>query len=249
MPTRDPIVVFDVETIPDADHHEGDSFPKPLFHQVVALSYLKADVVSDADGNPSFRIDLLKSGGEASSSEEYLITGFFRLIEKWKPRLVTFNGRRFDIPVLRYRALKYGVSAPWFAQGESRWENYGYRYDLEWHCDVMDALSDFGASKSAALHEICALLGIPAKLGIDGSQVQSYFEQGRLAEIRDYCECDVLATYLVFLRFARFRGELTDASYEESLAALQSYLGREISARPYLKPFLTPPQAPEGPAA
>ena len=229
--------MFDIETIPDKDHHEGTTFPKALFHQIVAISYLKADIASDEENTPFFSVDLLRSGGEISSTEDQLVRGFFRFIEKSRPRLATFNGRTFDLPVLRYRALKHGVTAPWFAQGASRFENYSYRYDVEWHVDLMDALSDFGAAKPASLLELCGLLGIPAKLGIDGSQVQTYFEEGRLKEIRDYCECDVLGTYLVFLKFALFRGELTERGYEMSIANLKTYLAGAVQDRPYLSAF------------
>lgn len=145
MSPREPLVVFDIETVPDTEHHSSDEFPKLPFHKVVAISYLRARTVDGPDGR-YFAIDLVKSGGDISSTEEDLIKGFFQFIEKAKPRLITFNGRGFDLPVLKYRALKYGLSAPWFAQGESRWENYGHRYGVEWHCDVMDALADFGAA-------------------------------------------------------------------------------------------------------
>jgi 3'-5' exonuclease len=237
IPAKNPLVVFDIETIPDKDHHEGTAFPKALFHQVVAISYLKADITAEDDGVGFFAVDLLRSGGEVASTEQQLVSGFFRFIEKARPRLVTFNGRTFDLPVLRYRALKHGVSAPWFAQGQSRFENYSYRYDVEWHMDLMDALSDFGAAKNASLLELCGLLGIPAKLGIDGSQVQSYFEEGRIEEIRNYCECDVLGTYLVFLKFALFRGELTVEGYEKSIVNLKAHLEGAVAERPYLAAF------------
>jgi predicted PolB exonuclease-like 3'-5' exonuclease len=102
----------------------------------------------------------------------------------------------------------------------------------------MDALSEFGASKAAGLHELCALLGIPAKVGMDGSEVESYFQQGRINEIRMYCQRDVLATYLVFLKFAHFRGELNDVGYDRSVESVQKYLAVVAQDRPHLKPFI-----------
>jgi 3'-5' exonuclease len=215
MPIREPIVVFDIETIPDADHHVGDAFPKSLFHKIAAISYLKANSVQGEAGS-YFAVEILRSGGTVESPEEQLVGGFFQFIEKSKPRLVTFNGRGFDLPVLKYRALLHKVSAPWYARGESKWENYSQRYSVEWHCDLMDALSEFGATKACSLKEICGLLGFPGKIGIDGSQVAEYVATGRIAEVRDYCETDVLSTYLVFLRYALFRGELTMGGYETS---------------------------------
>jgi predicted PolB exonuclease-like 3'-5' exonuclease len=239
MPPKD-IVVFDTETIPDANLHTGDpdDFPKTLFHQVVAISFLAAHL-EPTDSGPFFAVDELRSGGDVTYSEAQLIRGFFGLIEKKKPRLITYNGRGFDLPLIKYRGLKYGVVAPWFASGEGRFESYIYRYSVDFHFDLMDALTDFGASRpSPSVKEVCALLGVPAKLGVDGSQVKALVASGRLSEVRDYCETDVLATYLIFLRFALFRGEISPRGHELSVANLRGYLTAERTARPHLGLFL-----------
>lgn len=231
------IVVFDTETIPDAAHVTGDEFPKTLFCQIVAISFLAAHL-EPSDGGPFFAVDELRTGGEVSWPEAQLVRGFFQYIEKKKPRLVTFNGRGFDLPLLKYRALRHEATAPWFAVGEGRFESYGYRYQVDYHFDLMDALTDFGASRAAGLKDVSALLGIPSKLGVDGSQVKEMVETGRLSEVRDYCETDVLSTYLIFLRFALFRGELSPKGYELSVANLRSYLTAERLLRPHLGAFL-----------
>jgi predicted PolB exonuclease-like 3'-5' exonuclease len=236
MTPREPIVVFDIETVPDGDHHTSDDMPKVLFHKVVAISFLRAIVIEGSDDR-YFSVDTLRSGGDVGSSEKDLLTGFWKFIEKSKPRLVTFNGRGFDLPVVKYRALKYGITAPWYAQGEGKWENYSGRYSVDWHCDLMDSLADFGASKASKLSEICDLLGVPTKLGLDGTMVKAAVEDGRLAEVRNYCETDVLATYLVFLRLALFRGELTPGGFQASIANLKAYLAAERVGRPHLGEF------------
>jgi predicted PolB exonuclease-like 3'-5' exonuclease len=237
MPPRD-IVVFDTETIPDATLHTGDDFPKTLFHQVVAISFLAAHL-EPAEGGPFYAVDELRTGGDVTYSEGQLVKAFFGYIEKKKPRLITFNGRGFDLPLLKYRGLKHDVSAPWFATGEGRFESYLYRYSVDFHFDLMDALTDFGASRAAGLKDICALLAIPAKLGgTDGSQVKELIEAGHLSQVRDYCETDVLSTYLIFLRFALFRGEVSVRGHDLSLANLRTYLTAERSTRPHLGAFL-----------
>ena len=140
-----PTLVFDIETIPDAEHHKGTEFPKALFNQIVAVSYLKAELI-DGTGGRYYSTKGSRSIGKPESSEKELVGYLIGLVEHLKPRLVTFNGRGFDLPVLKYRALKYGISAPWLMQGDGKWDNYGYRYSTDWHCDLMDALSDFGAA-------------------------------------------------------------------------------------------------------
>ena len=233
----DPLIVFDIETIPDAAHHTDDSFPKPLFHQVVAISFLEAHLESSESGS-FYAVDLLRSGGDAGYTEAQLIKGFFQYVEKKKPRLVTFNGRGFDLPVLKYRAMKHEVSARWFAQGEGKWDNYQHRYSVDWHFDLMDALADHGASKNAGLDEVCGLLALPGKIGMDGTQVKGFFEAGRIQEIRNYCETDVLSTYLIFLRFALFRGEISAAGHAASIDNLKAYLNAARLERPHLGAFL-----------
>ena len=72
----------------------------------------------------------------------------------------------------------------------------------------MDLLSLYQIRACAPLDEISQLLGLPGKLGFDGSQVWEAYA-GRLADIRHYCETDVVNTYLVYLRFQLMREILT----------------------------------------
>lgn len=231
------IVTFDIETIPDEQHHQGDTFPKVLFHRVVAISYLRANIIGGETADTNYEVEALRSGGEVGFTEEQLVKGFFAFVEKSRPRLVTFNGRGFDLPVLKYRAMKHGVSAPWLSQGQGRWENYGQRYAVHWHTDLMDALSEFGASKVASLDEICTLLGIPSKLGMRGSEVAQAIQDGQIVDVRNYCETDVLSTYLVFLRYALLRGEIGYAGYQQSVASVEAFL-RAPECREHLKQYL-----------
>jgi predicted PolB exonuclease-like 3'-5' exonuclease len=108
MGPANPVLVFDIETVPDADHHQGVEFPKALFHRVVAISYLIAELGDGPDGAHFIASDV-GSIGDVDTTEAELISDFLSLIENIKPRLVTFNGRCFDIPVLKYRAMKYGL--------------------------------------------------------------------------------------------------------------------------------------------
>lgn len=228
------LLVIDIETVPDAEHHEGDGFPKVLFHQVVAIGFLEAEAEKASHGE-IFRLRELRCGGEANYSEKDLLQGFFQYFERLKPRLITFNGRAFDVPVLKYRAMKYGIQAPWFYKADERF-GYGYRYG-NWHIDLMDQLSDFGASKSPRLDEVSRLLGFPGKFGVDGSRVAGLYEEGRIAEIRDYCETDVLNTWLVYLRYALHRADIDKESYNSSIADVLAYIDAEKEKRPHLMEF------------
>ena len=57
-------------------------------------------------------------------------------------------------------------------------------------------------------------MGMPGKPeGIDGNEVERYFLEGRVKEIAEYCETDVVNTYRVWLRYELFRGRLSDSEH------------------------------------
>ena len=71
---------------------------------------MEAQIIRDGD-QEKYILGEIRSGGNIDSKEEELIKGFFFHLKKQPPRLVSFNGRSFDLPVLKYRAIKYGVTA------------------------------------------------------------------------------------------------------------------------------------------
>jgi predicted PolB exonuclease-like 3'-5' exonuclease len=196
----------------------GNDFLPLEQHRVVAISCLLRSR------------DQLKvwSLGDLNSSEAELIARFFEGIEKYTPDLVSWNGSGFDLPVLNYRALKAGVQAPryWETGDEDqsfRWNNYHSRYHWR-HLDLMDVLSGFQVRGRASLADMALLLGFPGKLGFSGAEVWDAVLDGQLAAVRNYCETDVLNTYLVLLRFELFRGRLDGTMHEQELARLRELL-------------------------
>jgi len=232
------LLVFDIETVPDPDLHAGDCFPKLPFHKVVAIAVLEAEIETGSAGVERFHLQELRCGGELASSEHDLIGGFFGHLQRLEPRLVSFNGRSFDLPILKYRAMRHGLSARWFYGSGSRYESYGFRYSDQHHCDLLDVLSDFGASRGAKLDEIARACRLPGKLGIDGSMVAAMVREGRLAEVRDYCETDVLTTYLVYLRYRLLTGHLTRPTHDEAVSQVIAYIKAESIERSHLADFV-----------
>jgi len=159
---------------------------------------------------------------------------------------VSWNGSGFDLPVLNYRALRWGVRAPRFwetgeADADFRYNNYLGRYHWR-HTDLMDVLSGFIPRNRVSLANMACLLGLPGKLGFAGSQVWDAYQRGDTVGIRRYCETDVLNTYLVWLRFEQLRGRLTAEEHGAEVERLRAYLG--ASTEPHLAQFLaawTPP--------
>jgi hypothetical protein len=106
-------------------------------------------------------------------------------------------------------AFRYGLSLPaWF-------KNYGYRsprsrYNVDAHLDLQDLLMNFGAARcNGGLNLIAQMLGKPGKMGLTGDQVQQQHDEGNKQAISDYCRCDVLDTYFVFLRTQVLTGACT----------------------------------------
>ncbi len=233
-----PILVFDIETVPDVASlrrahaiapdlpdaavldwftqkrrlQTGGDFLPLQFQQVVAI----ACALRDGGG---FKI---ASVGTAEDAEPELIRRFFDLIDKHTPQLVSWNGGGFDLPVLNYRALIHGVTAAKYwdwgdDDREFKYNSYLGRYHTR-HLDLMDVLAMYQPRATAGLDAMARLCGFPGKLGMDGSEVHAAILAGRLDDVRRYCETDVMNTYLVYLRFRLMRGELTADEYAKEVS-------------------------------
>jgi predicted PolB exonuclease-like 3'-5' exonuclease len=162
-------------------------------------------------------------------SEKELIAAFVDRIAELKPQLVTFTGSSFDLPVLRYRAMVHKVPAFGLSV-----RPYFHRYTDD-AVDLCDVLSSFSPGAKCTLHELCRVMGLPGKPdGINGADVDQYFREGRLREIADYCEGDVVNTYRVWLRHELFRANLTHAGLEGSEAILEEFIKARINTKPHL---------------
>jgi predicted PolB exonuclease-like 3'-5' exonuclease len=142
-----------------------------------------------------------------------------------RPTLVSFNGRTFDLPLLELAAFRYGLSlAGWFG-GTKSYEQPRNRYNNEAHLDLHDVLTNYGASRfNGGLNLAANLLGKPGKMDVQGHMVQDLWNEGRLAEINDYCRCDVLDTYFVFLRCMVLTGQLPLDREQELVADARGWI-------------------------
>ncbi len=252
-----PVLAFDIETVPDVEglrrlhgldagvpakdvaemafqlrrQATGADFLPLHLHRVVVISC----ALRERDG---FRVWSLGAGGE---SEGELVQRFFEGVEKYTPQLVSWNGGGFDLPVLHYRGLVHGVRAGrYWDMGEDnrdfKWNNYISRYHSR-HLDLMDLLALYQPRANAPLDQLAQLMGLPGKFGLEGSQVWEAYLGGRLADIRRYCEADVVNTYLVYLRFQLMRGALTSDQHRAECEVVRSAIRK--SSEPHWKEFLT----------
>jgi 3'-5' exonuclease len=210
----------------------GEKFPKHIFHSIVCIGALIAERATHG----SWHVKASGAPHSGERSEKELIESFVEKIAELEPQLVTFNGASFDLPVLRYRAMVHKMTAPGLTT-----RNYFYRYTVD-AVDLCDVLASYSSQARATLHEICRAMGLPGKgSGVDGSSVAALFAQGRLKDISDYCEADVINTYQLWLRYELFRGRLTTEQFAASEADLHTYLKERAGAKPHLAVFLEPP--------
>ena len=249
------VLAFDIETVPDVgsgrrllaldglsdievarimrqrqQQASGTELMRHHLNRIVAIAVVLRD-------GERFRVWSL---GGPESSESELVKRFFDGIERYSPNLVSWNGGGFDLPVLHYRALLHGVSAPrYWESGDDdqsfRWNNYINRFHAR-HTDLMDVLAGYQARAFARLDEIAQMLGFPGKLGMDGSGVWDAYAAGEIERIRAYCETDALNTFLVYLRYELMRGRLSRDAYERECDVVRD--GLRDDARGHLTEFL-----------
>jgi predicted PolB exonuclease-like 3'-5' exonuclease len=239
------VIVWDLETVPDLQaaarvggiaggseteirESLGEKFPKLPLHKIVCIG---AVVAGKADG--VWGVEAIGAPHTGERSEKELITSFVEKVAAYRPQLVTFNGNSFDLPVLRYRAMMHRIDAPGL---ECR--PYFKRYTDD--ClDLCDALSSFDARSKMKLHDLSRAFGFPGKPeGIDGSQVEQYVNDGRISEVAQYCETDVINTYRIWLLHELFRGALSLEQHEKSETCLDVYISNHLASKPYLHAYV-----------
>jgi len=250
-----PVFVFDIETIPDVElgrriYDLGDLSDKQVGYVMQAkrreesgtefLSYEQQRVVAISVALRTRDTFKVWSLGDPGASEAEIIQRFYDGIEKFTPDLVSWNGGGFDLPVLHYRALRHGIVAPrYWESGEEdqsfRFNNYLNRYHSR-HLDLMDVLSSFQGRARVSLQAAATLLGLPGKLGMSGDKVWDAYLDGQLDVIRNYCETDVLNTFLIYLRFELMRGRLMRDEYYGEVARVREVLAAQ--SKPHFQEFL-----------
>jgi predicted PolB exonuclease-like 3'-5' exonuclease len=235
------LIVWDIETVPDLKGFAaanglvgktytemraamGDKLPKHLYHSIICIGAL---VAHREEGH--WTVTALGAPHVGERSEKALISSFVDRIAELSPQLVTFNGSSFDLPVLRYRALVHGVAAPGLSS-----RRYFNRY-TEDAVDLCDVLASFSSQAKVTLHELCKVMGLAGKPnGISGADVEKFYLEGRIREIAQYCESDVVNTYRVWLRYEHFRGRLSISDFEASEACLREFLKARGNTKPHL---------------
>ena len=239
MNTASPILVFDIETIPDIgtgrrlypelkdlsdddaltalialrQAEAGNDFMRLPLHKIACLSFLWVE-------NGEFSLHSLALD---RLTEADILRKFFRAFAK-KPVLVSWNGSGFDVPVLLYRALHHKISAPALFNSANK-PDYLYRYG-EMHVDLMEKMSLYNGYSKQKLDTIAALCGFAGKGEIDGSQVVPMVQSGDWQKLTTYCESDVLNTWLIYLRWLILTGKADLDGCEMMIAQTHEFVSK-----------------------
>jgi len=252
-------LVFDIESVADAALVAKLKYPDEKIEPRSAVRKFRDELLEkyDSDFIPhTFQVPIsvvvAKVGGdfqlqdlvtldEPSYRPHVITEKFWRGWEAYKqPTLASFNGRMFDIPLMELAAYRFGIGIPrWFNLSAKAYDQPRNRYNIDSHLDLCDVLTNFGAARfSGGLNLAANLIGKPGKIDVKGHMVQDLYEAGKLAEINDYCRCDVLDTYFVFLRTCVLLGKLTLEKEQSIVSATKEWLADKENSLPAYRHYL-----------
>ena len=252
-------LVFDIETVGDGDLIRRVKYPDIDLSPAEAIIRFQADLLEQTGRDvlpPSFTLPVSAAVAKVGSDYQLLDLTVLdapefrpeqitrRFWQGWthyeRPCFVTFNGRGYDVPVMELAAFRYGISLPaWFNVESRTYEQSRNRYNIARHIDLCDLISNFGAIRlNGGLNLMASLIDKPGKSGVDGSQVQQMYFDGQLQEINDYCRCDVLDTYFVFLRSRVLLGQLTLEEEQDLMQLTRMFLEDQADDHPAYRHYL-----------
>lgn len=250
-PSKISHLIFDVEAVADGElisrvRYPGDNLsPEDAIsryraellekkgNDVIPVTFMLPISVAVGKVGPDFRLhDVAVLDAPQYRPHEIARRFWQGWLHYGRPVFVTFNGRGYDLPLLELAAYRYGISIPaWFNVNARNYEQSRNRYNLDAHIDLMDLFSNYGATRVVGgLNVLANIVGKPGKTGVDGSQVQGMYDEGKAEEINDYCRCDVLDTYFVFLRSRVLLGKLPLADEQAIVAETKEWLTKEAPA-------------------
>jgi len=251
-------LVFDIESVADGALVAKLRHPGAGVEPAEAVRQYRAELIAkfDSDFIPytfqvpaaivvakvgsDFRLLDLVALDEPEFRPHVITEKFWRGWEAYRrPTLVSFNGRTFDLPLLELAAFRFGLPLTGWFGGTKPYEQPRNRYNNEAHLDLHDVLTNYGASRfNGGLNLAANLLGKPGKMDVQGHMVQDLWNEGRLAEINDYCRCDVLDTYFVFLRTMVLIGQLPLALEQELVGQAREWIAERAGQTPAYAAYL-----------
>lgn len=174
-----------------------NTFPPAIFHEIVTTGFLLVTTEKpDSGNNEVLEIDI-------GTEEDFHIIAEGLNQASISGTIVTHNGVGFDLPVIRYNALRQGLVLSYLFQvGKDCMTN---RYNAR-HIDLADQLSSKGATSRPSLDLLSKSLGLAGKIGVGGASVLDSYRNGDLDSINKYCEVDILNTFFCLTQYLKLTG-------------------------------------------
>jgi hypothetical protein len=244
------LLAFDIETVLDAEGlarclgrpiedpaaalaellGTPTEFAPAPFHRVVAVALCLWNPKSDRVELERLRVGGKTGAGAPLPGEADLLAAFWSVAAGH--RLLSYNGKRFDLPVLLYRSLPHPLEVGWFL-AEKRPPSEQYRHPQSRHqLDLFDQLG--GGLSPGKLGDLLQTLGLPGKVGPDGADVQALWSAGQTDAVGDYCLQDAAQTLLLGLRFLEVSGELSPEATQRAVEAARQRFAQEPALEPVL---------------
>ena len=252
--------VFDIESIADGGLVSKLRYPGEGLEPAAAVKKYREELARDNDGKDfiPYTFQLPVSLVVAKVATDYTLVDLVALDETesrpheivrlfwegWRryrrPRLVSFNGRGFDMPLLELAAFRYALPIPeWFAEEKRSFDQPRNRYNTASHLDLHDFLTNAGASRfTGGLSLAANLIGKPGKMDVAGHMVQDLWDAGRRQEIHDYCKGDVLDTYFVYLRTRVIAGAIGIEQEQAAIDSARKFIEARAKSSPGLARYL-----------
>lgn len=197
-------IVYDIETrpAPEMGPWTDESFPPPPYHRVTTLAWCEID-------GPRVRFDSVQG-------DERAILLAFRGLLSDRPRIVSWNGRGFDLPVIIARSIRHQIHQATLME-DSRTFSYTSRFKDD-HVDLMDKLSLHGGARRAAQDVYARVVGGPGKHVGNGADVEAM----TVEQERAYCLDDVAQLALIFCEWRRLHGAEVEPIRDAILAAIEA---------------------------
>ncbi|MCA9134135.1 MAG: 3'-5' exonuclease [Planctomycetales bacterium] len=252
-------LIFDVESVADGDLIAKTRYPGSDYSGAEAVARFRQELLTSsgrdfipytyhlpvaiviAKVRADFSLVEIVSLDQPEHRPHVMAKHFWTGWEAYEqPTWVTFNGRTFDLPLLEHAAFRFGIPVPrWFNLEHRSFEQNRNRYNLRSHIDLQEVLTNFGSTWfRGGLNLAASLLGKPGKMNVQGDMVYDLYRAGRLAEINEYCRCDVLDTYFVFLRASVLMGKLSLDDEQQRVAEAKQILESQAAEHPAYQQYL-----------
>ena len=211
-------IVFDVETIPDLEYGKKNMNLDGLTDEDIGRSMFfqqlqkKGDEFLPIDLHEIVTISCIaEENGTIELKSFTHLEHFINFIED-ADHFVTWNGHRFDVPVISFRALIEHLVISNTLLGDKH------------HTDLKAVLSNGNISLISGLDRVSKHLGLPGKAFHSGKVVWDLYVDNKIHEITQYCEADVLNTYLIYIHHQSTIGEISEDQLREKKGTLKSFL-------------------------